>query len=334
MHLGRKYKFTEFLGWTGRETLYLVAWSLIVTLFLQVTQWNFLTMPAPVLAIIGSALAIIIGFKNAQCYSRSNDALATAGQLITNSLVLANRLTSLLGDDARLKGLFYRHLAWLTALRYTLREKKPWENTAERGNAWFLAAYPTPESQSTLADELNKYLAPADVEKILGYGGDRHALILRWQYEDLGDLHRKGIINEYVLMTLIGALEDLARTQGALLRMKNYPYARNYYSIAVFLVAIFVVIIPFGLYPFAYELGESAGIGKWTAWLNIPFSAMVGWIFVSLEKVGENSSNPFEGGANDVPISSIARRVEIEMRSILGEATDLKPLHAKDNILF
>ena len=45
----------------------------------------------------------------------------------------------------------------------------------------------------------------------------------------------------------------------------------------------------------------------WTAWLNVPFSAIVGWVFVSLEKVGENSSNPFEGGSNDVPISSIAR---------------------------
>jgi hypothetical protein len=26
----------------------------------------------------------------------------------------------------------------------------------------------------------------------------------------------------------------------------------------------------------------------WTAWLNVPFSAVVGWLFVSLEKVGEN----------------------------------------------
>ena len=53
-----------------------------------------------------------------------------------------------------------------------------------------------------------------------------------------------------------------------------------------------------------------------------------------LEKVGENSSNPFEGNANDVPISFIARRIEIEMRIMLGEQTDLKPIEAKDNILF
>jgi putative membrane protein len=116
--------------------------------------------------------------------------------------------------------------------------------------------------------------------------------------------------------------------------MKNYPYARNYYSIAVFLVMAYVAIVPFGLFPYAQGLGNSAGIGHWTAWLNFPFSAIVGWLFVSLEKVGENSSNPFEGGSNDVPISSIARRIEIEMRIMLGEPTDLKQIEPKHDILF
>lgn len=340
MHLGRKYKFTEFVGWTGREALYLVGWSAIVTLFLQVTRWNFLTMPAPVLAIIGSALAIIVGFKNAQCYARFNEALILAGQVNSNSLILANRFVSTLGNveavraGAGLKALFYRHLAWLTALRFALREPKRWENTAERGNARFLAGCPTPESQSNLADELKAYLPEAEVQKVMTYRGEKLSLILRWQYEAINDLYAKALISEFSVMGLTSAIDDLVRSQGALLRMKNYPYARNYYSIAVFLVMIFVAITPFGLYPYARELGQAAAIGDWTVWLNVPFSAVVGWVFVSLEKVGENSSNPFEGGANDVPISSIARRIEIELRNMLGEETGLKPLEAKQDILF
>lgn len=340
MHLGRKYSFVQFVGWTRWEVFYLLGWSLVVTLFLQVSQWNFLTIPSPVLAIIGSALAIIIGFKNAQCYARYNEALQLAGQLVSGSLVLANRLTSMLGnlDAVRLgpglRDLYYRHLAWLTALRFSLRESKPWENTAERGNARFLTGFPTPESQSSLAEELKKLLPDADVQKIMAYKGDRLALILRWQYEAVSDFYNNKHVTEYMLLMLTGPLDDLVRLQGALMRMKNYPYARNYYSIAVFLVAIFVAIVPFGLFPLAQELGQSAGIGHWTGWLNVPFSAIVAWVFVSLEKVGENSSNPFEGGANDVPISSIARRIEIEMRNMLGEDTDLRPIEAKGNILF
>lgn len=340
MHLGRKYTFTQFLGWTRWEVAYLIGWSLIVTWFLQASQWSFLTMPAPVLAIIGSALAIIIGFKNAQCYARFSEALALAGQLSSNSLILANRLTAMIGDldavrsGAVLKHIFYRHLAWLTTMRFTLRERKPWENTAERGNARFLARLPTPESRSTLEEELKTYLPEAEVKRVMAYDGDRLSLILRGQYDALGDLYDKKVISEFMLMTLTGAFDDLIRLQGALKRMKNYPYARNYYSIAVFLIAIFVAIVPFGLFPYARELGESAAIGHWTVWLNVPFSAVVSWVFISLEKVGENSSNPFEGGSNDVPISSIVRQIEIEMRSMLGEASGLKPIQAKDNILF
>ena len=340
MHLGRQYRFTQFIGWTRREASYLTCWALFATLFLQVSQWNFLTVPAPILTIIGSALAIILAFKNQQCYARSNEALVLSGQLSTNSLILANRLTSAVCSlDAaqsgpRLKAMFYRHFAWLTALRFFLRERKTWENALEAGNARFLAGLPTPESQSILKDELKAYLSDAELQKFLTHRGDKEALILHWQYEAIRDLYNAKMISELMLTVLSSALDELVRVQGALKRIKNYPYARNYYSIAVFLVTIFAALVPFGLFPYAQELGKTAGIAHWTVWLNVFFGAVVGWVFVALEKVGENSSNPFEGGSNDVPISSIARRIEIEMRSMLGEQTELKPIEAKDNILF
>jgi putative membrane protein len=230
--------------------------------------------------------------------------------------------------------MFYRHFAWLTALRFSLRERKPWENVSESGNARFLAELPTPESQSSLKDELARHLPDAELQKVLAHRGDKEALILSRQCDAIRDLYSKKLISEFWLTFLVGAVDDLLRVQGALKRIKNYPYARNYYSIAVFLVMIFVAIVPFGLFPYAQDLGKPMGLERWTVWLNVPFSTIVGWVFISLEKVGENSSNPFEGGANDVPISSIARRIEIEMRTMLGEATDLQPIEAKDNILF
>jgi ion channel-forming bestrophin family protein len=339
MHLGRRYKFTDFLVWTRWEAGYLIGWSLLVTLFLQVSHWDFLTMPAPILTIIGSALAIILAFKNQQCFARADDALALSGKLATSSLTFANKLKSTAGNlDAeqsgpRLKQMFYRHFAWLTALRFFLRERKAWENVFEPGNVRFLAKLPPPESQFVLKDELKAYLSDAEVQEVITYRGDKEAFILRRQYEAVRDLFDKTLISELILVVLTGELDELARLQGALKRIKSYPYARNYYSIAVILVAVFVAMVPFALFPYAQELGRSAGIEHWTAWLNVPFSVVVGWVFVSLEKVGENSSNPFEGGANDVPISSIARRIEIEMRIMLGEQTDLKPIEAKYDIL-
>lgn len=178
------------------------------------------------------------------------------------------------------------------------------------------------------------YFSDAELQKVMTHRGDKEAFILHWQYRALGDLRNKNLLSDQTFVMLTNAIDDLVRLQGAVKRIKSYPYARNYYSIAVILVKSFVGIVPFGLFLYAQDLGKSSGIEHWTAWLNVPFSVFVGWIFVTLEKVGENSSNPFEGGPNDVPISYLSRRIEIEMRILLGEQTDLKPIEAKYNILF
>jgi putative membrane protein len=337
MHVGRQYKINDFLAWTRRETIWIAAWSLCVTLFFEATGWRFLTVPGPILTIVASALAISLAFKNQQCYARFNDGLILSGQVSTASLVLANRLMATIGnrDPAPgLKGIFHRHFAWLTALRFYLREGRSWENTYDPGNVNFLSKFPSPESKSNLESELRPYLSDAELQKFMDYRGDREALLLQWQYDAIRDLHGRSLISELIFTVLAGALDDLLRLQGGLKRVKNYPYSRNYYSIAVIVVKIFVAIVPFSLFPYARELGEPAGIAAWTAWLNVPLSAVVGWIFVSMEKVGENSSNPFEGNSNDVPISSIMRRIEIEMREMLGEQTSLRPIEAKESILF
>jgi len=336
MHLGRRYKLTELLVWTRWETAYLFAWSLFATVLLEVLHWHFLSMPAPLLAVVGTAVAIVVAFKNQQCHARVNEALVSWGQISATSFLWANKLLIAASHKADLpiRELFYRHFAWLTSLRFFLRESRTWENAGERGNARFLVGLPTPESKSVLKDELAACLSEAELQKLLAHRGDKEALILSWQFQAVGDLHGKGLIGDPIFFMLTNALDDLVRLQGATKRIKIYPYARNYYSITVLLVIAFVGIVPFSLFPYFRDLGTQNGGGHWTAWLNVPFSVLVGWIFVTLEKIGENSSNPFEGGSNDVPISSIARRIEIEMRTMLDETTDLKPIETKQNILF
>jgi len=46
------------------------------------------------------------------------------------------------------------------------------------------------------------------------------------------------------------------------------------------------------------------------------------WIFHTMEKIGRTGENPFEGSANDVPISTISRGIEIDLRQNLGESLD------------
>ena len=80
-------------------------------------------------------------------------------------------------------------------------------------------------------------------------------------------------------------------------------------------------------------LDEFAKLGDAYVWMTIPFSALSGWIFTTLERIGETSENPFEGSANDVPITTISRNIEIDLLEMLNVKHDLKPLAPQNNIL-
>jgi putative membrane protein len=296
-------------------------------------------VPPTLLAVVGTAVAVVLAFKNQQCFARISEALTIWSQIIATSQMWVIKLVAIVGQSEQgaepdaLKALVHRHLAWLTALRFRLRARKVWENTFEAGNARYMAKMPTPESQSTLDKELASYLSPDELAQLTGHRGEKETLLLQGQYGAVNDLYRQGKIDSSAYFQLSGALDELMRLQAHAKRIKDYPYARNYYSITLVLVKAFVILMPFGLFPSFWEAGNAGGTAHWTAWLNVPASLFVGWTFLILEKVGENSSNPFEGGANDVPISAIARRIEIELKAMLGEKTDLAPFEPKADVL-
>ncbi len=85
-------------------------------------------------------------------------------------------------------------------------------------------------------------------------------------------------------------------------------------------------MVPLGL------LHEFNKLGAYMVWLNIPFSVLVNWVFNTMEKIGEATENPFEGNANDVPISTLSRTIEIDLREMLDETDIPQPLAAVNSI--
>ena len=63
-------------------------------------------------------------------------------------------------------------------------------------------------------------------------------------------------------------------------------------------------------------------ISKYFVWISIPFCAVVSWAFHTMERLARTGENPFEGGSNDVPISTISRGIEIDLRQMLDEDLD------------
>jgi putative membrane protein len=118
--------------------------------------------------------------------------------------------------------------------------------------------------------------------------------------------------------------------QGKSERIKNFPYPRQFATLNHFFMWIFVLLLPLALMPQFADIGANIKdvypvISKFFIWFSIPFYVAVAWIFHTMERIGRTGENPFEGTSNDVPISTIARGIEIDLRQNLGESKDEIP---------
>lgn len=334
MHTGRRYTPFEFFKWTLRDTLLLLLIAAIPTV-LYVSGLYFVALPWQPIAILGTALAFIIGFKNNASYGRIWEARQIYGAIINDSRSFGYTLRDALGgkQNETVRKMFYRHFAWLTAMRFQLRERRSWENMQRQSNQEFLQGrYAIPEWETKLEDELKRYLTEDELAYILSKK-NRATQLTALQSKSLANLRRDGIINDFQWKELQGGIIKLTDDQGKAERIKNFPYPRNFASVNTYLMFVFIFLLPFGLLREYSKLGDGTFLAGYTIWFNIPFSAIVAWAFHVLDTIGESAVNPFEGSANDVPITQISRTIEIDMRDMLDEKDLPEPIVPKNNIV-
>lgn len=333
MHSGKRFSALEFAMWTRRSIYILLILAIIPTVlyYLGVT---FISFPWQPIAIMGTAVAFIVGFKNNASYSRLWEARQIYGAIINDSRSFGYILRDSLSrkDPYKVKLMFSRHYAWLTALRFQLRESRSWENMGTAQFREYAQKYDIPERLSTIDDELKKYLSDEEVQYILGKK-NRATQLIALQSKVVSEAYAKGEINDFQWSQINQQLVKFTDNQGKAERIKNFPYPRNFSSITTYLLLLFIVFVPFGLLREFDKMGEGTVFEHYTLWFNIPFSLLVTWCFHTLDNVGEASVNPFEGSPNDVPITQISRTIEIDMRDMLDE-TDLPPaIVPKNNIV-
>lgn len=334
MHTGKRYRPLEFFKWTYRGTVWLVLVATIPTV-LYALGFTFVSIPWQPIATLGTALSFIVGFKNNASYGRIWEARQIYGGIINDSRSFAYTVRDVLGgkDSALVKMIFHRHFAWLTALRFQLREPRSWENMQLAFNVEFQANnYKVPEWHSKVEDELMLYLNNKELQYILSKK-NRATQLTALQSETLAKLKKEGTINDYEWTQLQNCLTKFTDNQGKAERIKNFPYPRNFGSVATYLMFVFVVLLPFGLLKEFDKIGEGTVLENFTIWFNIPVCAIVAWVFYVLEEIGESSVNPFEGSANDVPITQISRTIEIDMRDMLDETNLPGAILAQNNIV-
>ena len=299
--------------------------AVVPTILYHVFNCDWLTIPWVPVALVGTAAAFIVGFKNTQTYNRLWEARQIWGAIVNSSRAFGMLIKdNVKAEKAIHQQIIYRHCAWLTALRFQLREKRQWENIDKANNKEYLRFYSVPEWESKIEDELAKYLQADELKYIVGKK-NRATQIVSLQSKQLAQLKNEGKIDPLLFVEMENLLANLYEQQGKCERIKNFPYPRQFSSVNLYFIWLLVILLPFGM------LNEFKKMGDDFVWLNIPFSVIVSWVFVSMERVGEATANPFEGGANDVPISSMSRTIEIDLKDMLDEENLPAPLPALHN---
>lgn len=334
MNAGKSYKFYEFIMWTRRNIYKLFFVSAIPVILYELVGLKWLAIPFTVVALLGTATAFIAGFKNTQTYNRTWEARQIWGSILNNSRAWGTMCRDFLNAPANTKQLVYRHFAWLTALRYQMREPRAWEAVNKIYNREYQQFYSIPEKETPMETELAKYLTEDELIYILSTK-NRAAQLMSLQSKTTKELFASGAIDDYRFVEMQKAIKDFYDYQGRSERIKNFPYPRQFATINSFFIKLFCIMLPFGMLKDFDKLNESVtGILKGNmVWLVVPFSMLISWVYTSLEQVGESTENPFEGSANDVPISQICRTAEIDMREMLGETELPPPLQPKNNII-
>jgi putative membrane protein len=156
---------------------------------------------------------------------------------------------------------------------------------------------------------------------------NKQTALMYLQSKHLKKLKDKGLVWEFSFLRLETVLHELITLQGKTERIKNFPYPRHFATLNHYFMWIFVLLLPLAVVPQFAEIGKDIAlinpvIGSFFVWLSIPFYVAVAWVFHTMERIGRTGENPFEGSANDVPISTISRGIEIDLRQNLGESLE------------
>jgi putative membrane protein len=333
----------SLFSWTGGHVLWLfcLMGSIAALYHFEVITFAIPWLP---ISVIGTAVAFYVGFKNNQAYDRMWEARKIWGGIINDSrswgMMVDGFISNLFSSKKASKEeihaikqrLIYRHIGWLYAHRSQLLVATPWEHISQGGHTGRTAQFYQEKFGVGLIDddvtrsELRQFLPAAEHDRLVAYTNTA-TQIINEQSRDLQQLRETDFIEDFRHMEMVNLLSNFYTLQGKNERIKKFPLPRQYANISRYFVGIFIVLLPFSMIP---ELMKLAEFGVWIA---VPITVLIGWVYVVMEIVGDYTENPFQGMANDIPMLSLCRTIEIDLREMLGE-TELPPaIEAKHGVL-
>jgi len=315
------FRILYFISWR------MVLWSVFTGLLAMFTYsylgWKWVAVPWLPVSLIGTAVAFYVGFKNNQSYDRLWEARKVWGSIVNlsrafgascRSFMMYGKVNGIPKEeiDREVSILILRHLSWLHAVKHAMRQRTTWEHnlpSSNRQRKYFSKRI----DFSSFDQDASECLSLEEMEWIRKKKNAATHLLDK-QSQHIADLRNRGFIDQFQQLELQKLITDLYAEQGASERIKNTPLPRQYSTSSHLFILIFTYLLPFAMLTEFEKLD-----GGNFLWLMLPFNLVVSWVFSLMEYTGDYSENPFEGLINDVPIYSIIRNIEIDLKEMMSD---------------
>lgn len=317
-------------------------WAAIVYSLYAYVGLRFLRIPFLPIATVGTAVAFYIGFKNNAAYERFWEGRKIWGGIVNSSRSWGTFVMSYIHPGsteeahvAKRRELIYRQLAWINALRLQLRKNSRFFNKPARSTKRRLENH-AEHMRNDWDKEIRPFLEEKDFEEVSAMANPATHMLTK-QGTQLAELFKEEKLDLFHQIAMMEVVEELYTLQGKCERIKNTPFPRQYAEYSRLFTRVFVFLVPFGLLD-VFGSHVSKALSSLDTFLPIvPMilaSALISWVFVTMESIGDASEDPFERSMNDVPMNALCRTIETDLRQMLGETDLPEKEKAIDRILY
>lgn len=290
MLLKDKIPLSYIFGQIKYEVLLVLCYGLTIELLyyyfnIHVTA---ISIPITVSSVFGTILSLLLAFRSNQAYDRWWEARIIWGSIVNDSRSWGRQVLTMMenpnNEEIKLfqERMILRQIAWCYALAKSLRNMDP-----------------MPHIQNYLNDNEYKY-----VKKF----SNKAVAILDLHGKDLQYALKMGWINSYQQVNLDNTLSKFADSMGKAERIKKTIFPTTYGLYIKSAVWVFILLLPFGLIDLF-------------GFLMIPVLMIVATFFYLIEKTAVQLQDPFENKATDIPVMSISRTIEIDLKEMIFNET-------------
>lgn len=289
MFVNNRGSIINLLGWQWKNVALFLGAGLIAAVVHHYAAGFFPKLSAIPIGIMGGAIGIFVSFRTNSAYQRWWEGRGLWGRLINNSRHFATQALVYLDQRPEVaRALVRRQIGYAHLLRCRLRD------------------------QDALADaDVKEFLSAEELAALEGDSNQAYALV-HIQMQTLFKLAREGVIDPEILRSFDETIRQFLDVQGGCERIKKTPFPRGYTFISERLIMALGLLLPWGLFP---------DMGFWA----VPLSALVCLSFALIGEAGRVLEDPFTMFWPALPLSALAKTIEINLRQRLGE-TDLPPL--------